>query len=69
LKLVIATDYVGNIKAHHVHCYKNNQLILKWVDFISGNNLTRCIGDITVRLENSVVIWNKVYPLDLIVKP
>ena len=63
LKLVIATNYSEDIKEHHIGCYRNNELIFQWVDFISGNNLTRCIGDITVRVEDGVILWNKVYPL------
>jgi hypothetical protein len=63
LKLVIVTDYADPIKEHHIYCYRNNELLYQWVDFISGNNLTRAIGDITVRVENGRVLWNKVYPL------
>jgi hypothetical protein len=68
LRLIITIDHcvaepAENIKAHHIQCYINNRPSFHWVDFISGNNLTRVIGDITVRVENGIVLWNKVYPL------
>jgi hypothetical protein len=63
LKLVIVTKYSEHIKEHHIQCYRNNELIFQWVDFISGYNLTRVIGDTLVIMQHGVVILNKVHPL------
>lgn len=65
LRLVILVDdslqLSDNITTHHISCYIDNNLIFTWTDFISDDRLTRVIGDITVRMIDDLVLWNKFY--------